>query len=90
MGISTMPVPDLRKKINALLGSPPRPIFVTQRGNVKAVLVDIEPYNELLDEMDDLRDARDAEIQREAAAAREAGARAETVPLQTILDQHCL
>lgn len=90
MGISTMPVSDLRKKINALLGSLPRPIFVTQRGHVKAVLVGIERYNELLDELDDLRDASDSEIQREAALAREARARGETVPLQDMLDKHGL
>jgi len=85
-----MPVSDLRKSINALLHRLGQPIFVTQRGRVKAVLLDIERYNELLDEIEDMRDACDPEVQRQAAEAREERARGETVPLDDVLEKRGL
>ena len=90
MSISTMPVSDLRKNINAILSRLVRPIFVTQHGRVKAVLLDIERYNEMLDEIEDMRAANDPEIQVEAAEAREARRRGETVPLEEALAKHGL
>lgn len=90
MGISTMPVSDLRKNINAILYRLARPIFVTQHGRVKAVLLDIERYNEMLDELEDMQEACDPEIRCEAAGAREARKRGETVPLGEVLEKHGL
>ncbi len=72
MGRALMPVSDVRKSLNDLLGKLDRPIFVTQRGRVKAVLMDYERYEALLDEMDDLRDACNPEIQRAFAEAEAA------------------
>jgi prevent-host-death family protein len=90
MSFSTMPVSDLRKSINAILSRLVRPIFVTQHGRVKAVLMDIEHYNELMDEIDDMRDACDPEVQHAAAAARQARKRGETVPLEDAPGKHGL
>ncbi len=90
MSFATMPVSDLRKNLNALLSRLARPIFVTQHGRVKAVLMDIERYNELMDEIEDMRDACDPEVRREAATAREDRRRGETTPLEDALIEHGL
>ena len=90
MSFPTMPVSDLRKNINAILSRLARPIFVTQHGRVKAVLMDIERYNELMDEIEDMRDACDPEVRREAGEAREARKRGETVPLEDALGKYGL
>ena len=39
----------MRKELNNLLERLTRPIFVTAHGRVKAVLIDIDEYNGLLD-----------------------------------------
>jgi PHD/YefM family antitoxin component YafN of YafNO toxin-antitoxin module len=90
MSISTIPVSDLRKSINAILSRLARPLFVTQHGRVKAVLLDIERYNEMLDELEDMRSASDPELRAEAAEARQARTRGETVPLDEVLAKHGL
>ena len=90
MSISIIPVSDLRKNINAMLSRLARPIFVSQHGRVKAVLLDIERYNEMLDDLEDMRDACDPEIQAEAARVRESRAHGETAPLGEVLEKYGL
>ena len=60
-----------------------------QRGRVRAVLVDVEQYQDLIDELEDLRDACDPELQRAfaegAALAKDvdgAIARGDLVPFE--------
>ncbi len=68
-----MPVSDVRKALNALLtGHGRKPVFVTQRGRVKAVLIDFDEYQRLLDELDGLRDGANPDVQRALAEGREA------------------
>ncbi len=68
-----MPVSDVRKALNALLaGRGRKPVFVTQRGRVKAVLIDFAEYQRLLDKIDDLRDAANPQAQQALAEGREA------------------
>ena len=90
MSISVVPVSDLRKNINALLSRLARPIFVSQHGRVKAVLLDIERYNEMLDDLEDMRDACDPEVQAEASRVQQARQNVETVPLDEFLEKHGL
>lgn len=52
--------------------------------------MDIERYNELMDEIEDMRDACDPEVRREAATAREDRRRGETTPLEDALIEHGL
>ena len=51
MSVITMPVTDVRRELNTLVDRLERPIFVTTHGRVKAVLLDIEAYNSLLDRL---------------------------------------
>lgn len=90
MSIIIIPVSDLRKNVNAILYRLAQPMFITQHGRVKAVLVDIERYNEMLDELDDMRDACDPEILGEAARVRESREHGETVPLGEVLEKYGL
>jgi PHD/YefM family antitoxin component YafN of YafNO toxin-antitoxin module len=87
MSILTMPVSDVRKTLNELLSTLDRPIFVTARGRVKAVLIDIDSYNALLDEMDDLRDERDPGLRQAMEQARGAYQRGETIALKDALKE---
>jgi prevent-host-death family protein len=90
MSIVTMPVSDVRKELNELLTTLDRPVFVTTRGRVKAVLIDIASYNALLDELDDMRDERDAGLRLAVDKARGAYKRGETTSLQDVLRENGL
>jgi PHD/YefM family antitoxin component YafN of YafNO toxin-antitoxin module len=86
MPVATMPVSEVRKELNALLSKLTRPLFVTQHGHVRGVLLGIDRYNALVEELEDARDDRDAELARAVAEARTAG----TVPLADLLREHGL
>jgi PHD/YefM family antitoxin component YafN of YafNO toxin-antitoxin module len=86
MSFVIMPISDLRRMGNAILNGLTRPIFITQRGRVKAVLLDIERYNALLDELDDVRDASDPDLRKEIAEAETA----EATPLEDVLKRYGL
>jgi prevent-host-death family protein len=90
MAVHTMPVSEVRKALNALLGERNKPIIITQHGHARGVLIDIETYNSLVDELEDARDDRDAELARAVAEARAAGSRRELVPLADVLREHGL
>jgi prevent-host-death family protein len=90
MSIHLMPASDLRKGLHAILDKLTRPIFVTQRGRVKAVLLDIDRYNALMDELEDLHDQCDPEMRRLAAEAHTAHQRGETVPFEEVLKENGL
>jgi len=86
MSFVTVPVTDVRMKLNAILAGLDKPVFVTQHGRVKAVLLDIDAYNDLLDEVDDARLASDPEFQASLAEAK-AG---QTVPFDVVLKENGL
>jgi len=85
MSIVTMPVTDVRRELNALIDGLARPVFVTTHGRVKAVILDIDEYNRLLDRLEDALDAADAETRQDAADALSAHARGETIPFATVM-----
>jgi PHD/YefM family antitoxin component YafN of YafNO toxin-antitoxin module len=88
MSVVTMPVSEVRKELNALLSKLSKPLFVTQ--HVKAVMLGIDRYNSLVDELEDARDDRDAELAKAVAEARTAGPGGDTVPLADVLREHGL
>ena len=90
MAVHTMPVSEVRKALNALLGGRRKPIIITQHGHARGVLIDIETYNALVDELDDARDDRDAELARAVADAKAADARGDLVSLAEVLREHGL
>lgn len=86
MPVATMPVSEVRKELNALLSKLTRPLFVTQHGHVRGVLLGIDRYNALVEELEDARDDRDTQLAKAVAEARTAG----TVPLADLLREHGL
>jgi PHD/YefM family antitoxin component YafN of YafNO toxin-antitoxin module len=90
MSIVTMPVTDVRKGLNALIDSLARPVFVTTHGRVKAVLLDIEEYNRLLDRLEDALDAADPETRQDAADAVTARERGDTIPFAQVMAENGL
>jgi prevent-host-death family protein len=60
------PVSEFRKKISACLEQiqdSKRPLVLTQRGHSAAVVLDVEEYDRLLDELETLRDIQSASEQ---------------------------
>ena len=89
MPIRTMPASDLRKALHGVINSLDQPLLITTRGRVKAVLIDIERYNQMIDDLQDLEDARNPEIRQAAEEAREAR-REDLVPLEEVLKRYGL
>jgi prevent-host-death family protein len=86
MAFETVAVTDVRRGLRDILAKLTRPLFVTQHGRVKAVIMDIDHYNRLMDELDELDDARLAanpEIRRVMADVRGAYQRGEMIPLES-------
>ena len=83
MAIVTMPVSDVRKSLNNLISDLERPILVTQHGLVKAVLMSIDAYNDMLDELEDARLVADPDFQASVAEARAGGG----VPVEDVLQK---
>jgi len=85
MAFQTVAVTDVRRGLRDILAGLTRPLFVTQRGRVKAVIMDIDTYNSLVDELDDARLAADPEIQRTLADIDGAYKRGDMIPLEEAL-----
>jgi len=86
MGIHSMHVSELRRALNAVVDRLSRPLFVIQRGRIRAVL-DIDHYNRMLDALEDAQLACDPGV-REAVADAERAAPEDWVPLRdTLLDR---
>ena len=86
MSILTIPLSDLRRDLSTIVPNLTQPVFVTQRGRVKAVLIDIEAYNDMLDELDDARLAADPDFQASMAEAQAGGGK----PLEDVLRKYGL
>lgn len=87
MTFETVAVTDVRRGLRDILARLTRPLFVTQHGRVKAVLMDIDDYNRLVDELDDARLAADPEIRRVMADVWGAYKRGEMIPLEDTLEE---
>ena len=83
-GVQTCALPIL-ERIRSILAALDKPVFVTQHGRVKAVLMGIDTYNSLVDELDDARLANDPEIRRAMADMKGAYERGEMIPLEDAL-----
>lgn len=68
-----LPIADLRNKAKEILDQVRRqPVVITQKGRPRAVLVDYDAYNELIERLEILEDTRDALIiARASETARE-------------------
>ena len=86
MSVVTIPLSDLRRDLSTIVPNLTQPVFVTQRGRVKAVLIDIEAYNNMLDELDDARLAADPDFQASVAEAQAGGGK----PLEDVLSKYGL
>ena len=86
MAFETVAVTDVRRGLRDILARLTRPLFVTQHGRVKAVIMDIDNYNRLLDELDVARLAADPEIRRVMADVRGAYHRGEMKPLEDTVE----
>ncbi len=85
MAFRTVAVTDVRRNLRNILAGLTRPLFVTQRGRVKAVIMDIDTYNTLTDELDDARLTADPEIRQAMADVKAAYRRGEMIPLEDAL-----
>lgn len=71
MGLSpVIPADDLCRRLREILAELRQPLFVSQEGEVKAVLVDVESYNRIVDEIEDVELAADPQVRAAVAAAR--------------------
>jgi len=62
MSVKILPSSELRDRIASILkqlSKDKKPVFITQYSRAKAVLVDIEEYNALMDLLEDLEDIAD-------------------------------
>jgi PHD/YefM family antitoxin component YafN of YafNO toxin-antitoxin module len=90
MSVITMPVSDVRKTMNALLGRLTKPVYVTQRGRVRAVLISVDTFNAMLDELQDAQDARDPILAREIEEARAEIEQGKGTRLEDVLHEYGL
>jgi len=86
MSFITIPISDLRRDLSSIIPKLSQPVFVTQHGRVKAVLMDIDAYNEMLDDLDEARLVADPEFQASVAEVREG----KTVPFEVVLRENGL
>ena len=84
-----MPASDVRKRFHAILDALDRPLYITTHGRAKAVLLDVDVYNRMVEEMEDLADACDPEVARALTEAT-AASHDELVPLAEVLERHGL
>jgi PHD/YefM family antitoxin component YafN of YafNO toxin-antitoxin module len=85
MAFHTVAVTDVRRGLRDILAQLTGPLFLTQHGRVKAVILDIDTYNSMVDELDDARLAADPEIRRVMHDVRGAYDRGDMIPLEDAL-----
>ena len=86
MGIAMVSVADLRARLAELLEQLQKdraPLYVTQRGQVRAVLLAVDEYDALLEQLEFLDDSLEALRSKER---RESG-RERSEPLDTVMRQ---
>jgi len=86
VSIAMVSVADLRARLAGLLEqlqTDRAPVYVTQRGQARAVLLAVEEYDSLLDQLEYLDDSLEA---LRAKERRESG-RERSEPLETVMQQ---
>jgi prevent-host-death family protein len=65
MSVKILPSSEVRDRIASILkqlSKDKKPVFITQYSRAKAVLVDIDEYNTLMDLLEDLEDIADFRV----------------------------
>ena len=84
LALPVLPISDLRSKAKEVLQQVKKqPIVLTQRGRARAVLVDFDTYNQLVERQAVLERALDALLLQRARETAQ-----EYLPLDTLLRQH--
>ena len=84
LALPVLPISDLRSKAKEVLQQVKKqPIVLTQRGRARAVLVDFDTYNQLVERQAVLERALDALLLQRAQETAQ-----EYLPLEALLRQH--
>ena len=84
LALPVLPISDLRSKAKEVLHQVKKqPIILTQRGRARAVLVDFDTYNQLVERQAVLERALDALLLQRAQETAQ-----EYLPLEALLRQH--
>ncbi|TEU19550.1 MAG: type II toxin-antitoxin system Phd/YefM family antitoxin [Anaerolineales bacterium] len=84
LALPVLPISDLRSKAKEVLQQiKKQPIILTQRGRARAVLVDFDTYNRLVERQTVLEQALDALLLQRARETAQ-----EYLPLEALLRQH--
>jgi len=84
LALPVLPISDLRYKAKEVLQQVKKqPIVLTQRGRARAVLVDFDTYNQLVERQAVLERALDALLLQRAQETAQ-----EYLPLEALLRQH--
>ena len=84
LALPVLPISDLRSKAKEVLQQVKKqPIVLTQRGRARAVLVDFDTYNQLVERQAVLERALDALLLQRARETAQ-----EYLPLEALLRQH--
>ena len=84
LALPVLPISDLRSKAKEVLQRVKKqPIVLTQRGRARAVLVDFDTYNQLVERQAVLERALDALLLQRARETAQ-----EYLPLEALLRQH--
>jgi prevent-host-death family protein len=84
LALPVLPISDLRSKAKEILQRvKEQPIILTQRGRARAVLVDFDTYNQLVERQAILERALDALLLQRAREMAQ-----EYLPLEALLRQH--
>lgn len=91
MGIDLKPVSEVRKELNAMLSGPmDHPVYVTQRGRVRGVLLGYHVFERIMDRIEDMLDLCDSEliddVRRAEMAIKNVGAAHASGELTTLAD----
>jgi prevent-host-death family protein len=84
LALPVLPISDLRSKAKEVLQQiKKQPIILTQRGRARAVLVDFDTYNQLVERQAALERTLDALLLQRARETAQ-----EYLPLEALLRQH--
>jgi len=84
LALPVLPISDLRSKAKEVLQQiKKQPIIITQRGRARAVLVDFDTYNRLVERQAALERTLDALLLQRARETAQ-----EYLPLEALLRQH--
>lgn len=71
MSPKIVPASEIRDRISAILkevSQDKQPVFITQYSRAKAVLMDIDRYNDLMDLLEDIEDINDFKLAKDESS----------------------